>query len=299
MTPRFGGFGIVVGLLASVLALGLMPVLAAIGLAVIALTGTLDDKFSIAPTQKLAGEAAAGILLGAAFVHGQWGLASIPVSVIFVVALANAVNLIDGMNGLAAGYTVIAAAGLALVMLPLRISPAFAIALSLASLGFLVWNFPKARTFMGDIGSLAIGYGLAYALVSIGETSWRGVVSALPMVAIPLCDMTFGIIRRRMRHKPIFEGDRDHFYDVLHRKIGNAVTVTLVVYGLSFVFVLLGVLMTALSMAAALAVYAVLLAALIAVSFRLGFLPNRQETGVQPLASVPGAEVVWGPGSEE
>ncbi len=287
-TPRFGGLGIVAGVLVTVLVLRLMPAFAAAGLAVIALTGALDDKLSITPTQKLIGELAAGLLLGAAFAHGPWGLVGVAASVVLVVALANAVNLIDGMNGLAAGYTTVAAAGLAFLALSIGVSPAFACALSVASLGFLLWNFPKAKTFMGDVGSLAIGYGFAYLLMSLGDRSWRGLVSALPMVAVPLCDMTLGIVRRRLRGRPIFEGDRDHFYDVLHRKLGNPVTVIWVVYALSLAFVVLGLLMTTLPLAAVLVTYGASLLALTLVSFRLGFLPRRRETGVQPVAPVPG-----------
>jgi UDP-GlcNAc:undecaprenyl-phosphate GlcNAc-1-phosphate transferase len=276
VTPRFGGLGIVVGLLASVLALRLMPMLAVAGLAAIALTGALDDKFSIKPTQKLAGETVSGVLLGAAFLHGHWGAASIPLALVLVVVLANAVNLIDGLNGLAAGYTTIAAAGFALVMMIAGLNPAVAAALSLAALGFLLWNFPRARTFMGDVGSLGIGYCLAYLLLSIAQQSGAALVSALPLLAIPVCDMVLGIVRRWIRGRPILQGDRDHFYDVLNRKLGNATVTTLVVYGLSLLFLGLGLFSTRISISAALGIYAAILVGLIPLSLQAGFLPRRR-----------------------
>jgi UDP-GlcNAc:undecaprenyl-phosphate GlcNAc-1-phosphate transferase len=283
VTPRFGGIGIIAAVLLPVFLFRLAPPLAALGLLAIAVVGGLDDKFCLRPSHKLLGEALAGLLLGLALAGGPLGPVAVPLALMLVIALANAVNLIDGLDGLAAGYTAVAAAGFALVMAIAGLSPALAAVLSLAALGFLLWNFPTARTFMGDVGSLGIGYCLAYLLLSIGQHRGAVLVSALPLVAIPLCDMALGIARRWIRGRPILQGDRDHFYDVLNRKLGNPVLATLVVYGLALLFLGLGLLATRISTGAALGIYAALLLGLIPLSVQAGFLPRRRGYRAQAL----------------
>ncbi len=283
VTPRFGGIGILVALLAVVVAFRLAPPAAVLGLAVVAVVGGVDDKLCLRPRQKLLGEAAAGLLLGLAFAPGPLGLAAVPIAVFLTVALTNAVNLIDGLNGLAAGYCAIAAAGFALIMAAQGADPAVAVVLAVAALGFLLWNFPKARTFMGDVGSLGLGYCLTYLLIAALQHSHTTFVAALPLVALPLCDLALGIVRRWLRGQPILQGDRDHFYDVLHRKLGNAVTTTLVVYLLSLLFLGLGVLATRTSVGVALVIDAAILLGLIPLSLKVGFLPRRRGYRVEAL----------------
>jgi UDP-GlcNAc:undecaprenyl-phosphate GlcNAc-1-phosphate transferase len=280
MTPRFGGVGIVAGVLVPTILLRTMPPLALLGLVAVAATGALDDKFLLRPIQKLCGEAVAGICLGMPFIHGPMGLASVPVAVALAVGLTNAVNFIDGMDGLAAGYTVISALGLAAVLSALGLSSAFAVSLALAALGFLLWNFPRARTFMGDVGSLAIGYCLAFLLMSIGSTSWRGALSALPMIAVPVYDMSLAVMRRRMRRRPILEGDRDHFYDVLCGRLGSKRLTVCIVYAVSLTLASLGILATRLALVPTICLYGVVLLVMAAAAPGLGFLPKHGSTPV-------------------
>ncbi len=286
ITPRFGGLGIVAAVAIPAAALRLMAPLAIAGLLMIAMVGAIDDRFCLRPRHKLLGEAVAGLLLGLAFAHGPLGIAALPLAVALVVALANGVNLIDGLNGLAAGYAVIAAAGFVLLLLPGGVSLGVAACLCLGALGFLPWNFPKARTFMGDMGSLGIGYCLAYLLVSLAQVSAASFVAALPLVAIPLCDMALGIVRRWLRGRPLFEGDRDHFYDVLNRRLQDATTTALVVYGLALLFLGLGLLAARMRIAVALSVYAAIIVGLIPLSLRVGFLPRRRGYRAEALPEI-------------
>jgi UDP-GlcNAc:undecaprenyl-phosphate GlcNAc-1-phosphate transferase len=274
--PRFGGIGIVAGVLVPAVLRGTTSPFALLGLVVIAAVGALDDRFGLPPGGKLCGQIAAGLCLGAAFVAGPLGLAGVLVAVVLAVALTNAVNLIDGLDGLAAGYTVTAALGLAVVMNASGMGSAFAVSLALAALGFLLWNFPRARTFMGDTGSLAIGYCLAFLLMRISAVSWQGALSALPMVAIPAYDMSLVIIRRRRQRRSLLEGDRNHFYDVLYRRLGSARLTVAVVCAASLALASLGVLTTRLALASTLGLYGAVLLLMAAAAPRLGFLPSRR-----------------------
>jgi len=239
-TPRFGGVGIAVTLITVGAASGVLRGGALAGLIAIAVVGALDDRHGLRPIHKLLGEVLAGALLGWHLSHGELGGLGCAAGLIMVVALANAVNLVDGMNGLAAGSAAISAAGCAMLQHATGGDSSFALVLSPAALGFLIWNFPRAKTFMGDVGSLTIGYSLAYILASLAESSWRAAWCALPMVALPLSDMLVCIARRRLGRRSILEGDRDHLYDVLHRRLANATTTVLTIYGANLVLLVIG-----------------------------------------------------------
>ncbi|RIH89740.1 Decaprenyl-phosphate N-acetylglucosaminephosphotransferase [Meiothermus luteus] len=157
-----------------------------------------------------------------------------------VPTMANAVNLIDGMNGLASGNAIISALGVAVLLWG---TPQATLALLAAAslLGFLVWNYPQAKTFMGDVGSLSTGYMLAMLWIAATTHGGQTFLAAGAMLAFPLYDTLAGIVRRWRRGKPIFDGDRDHTYDRLDQLyIQNPSKTVLVVWLLSGLLVLLG-----------------------------------------------------------
>lgn len=239
-TPRFGGIGIVAALGLWGAMSGALSGWALLGLLIIAATGGLDDRFSISPRLRLLAELGAGVVLGLHFWE-QLGLIGVLLGVGLVPVMANAINLIDGMNGLASGNALVSSAGLALLLLHLGSSPTLALILLGGLLGFLVWNYPKAKTFMGDSGSLSIGYILAVLLLQAATQGFVPFLAALTMVGFPLYDMASGIIRRARRGKPIFEGDRDHTYDRLDQIYLHNPTLTVaVVWVTTLLLVLLG-----------------------------------------------------------
>jgi UDP-GlcNAc:undecaprenyl-phosphate GlcNAc-1-phosphate transferase len=179
--------------------------------------GVWDDRFGMQPPLKLACQVVAAALL-----FGSAGIPDlgIPVplafalGVLLVVALMNAVNFLDNMNGMVGGLSAILLAGFAWASLA-RGDSALAsaqLAASGACVGFLCYNFPRARVFLGDAGSLLLGYSLAASalLAFQGAALGWGRVGPLLMLAYPAFDMCFVVINRLRDGRKIYEGGKDH-----------------------------------------------------------------------------------------
>jgi UDP-GlcNAc:undecaprenyl-phosphate GlcNAc-1-phosphate transferase len=209
--PYMGGVAVFLGL-AGPVAWGQPALLVPLGLAL--LLGLADDVADVSPRLRLAGEAVIG---GAAAVALPGGLsvAGAVATAIVVVALLNAVNLLDGLDGLATSVAALGALGFSVVLDgDSRIT---AMALAGALLGFLVWNRPPARIYLGDAGSYLVGTGLALllALTFVADDGVATSAGALLFVAVPVTDTTIAIVRRRRAGRPLFRGDRGHVYDQL------------------------------------------------------------------------------------
>ncbi len=244
VTPRFGGIGIVATIVIWGLYTGALLGWALLGLLIIATTGALDDRFGLSPKTRLIAELAAGAALGLHF-WNDLGWLGLLLGIVLVPTMANAVNLIDGMNGLASGNAMISAAGMAAILWASELEALLAILVVGSLVGFLVWNYPKAKTFMGDCGSLSVGYMLATLLILAATHGWITFLAAGIMVSFPLYDMAAGIIRRLRRGKPIFDGDRDHTYDRLDQKlVRNPTKTVLVVWAVTAVLVKVGLIVS-------------------------------------------------------
>jgi UDP-GlcNAc:undecaprenyl-phosphate GlcNAc-1-phosphate transferase len=185
--------------------------------------GIADDIRGLKPWQKLLGEAAACGLAIAAGVHltGVAGFHFPPVlalivTVIWLIGCANAVNLIDGMDGLAAGIALLAVLTIFIAAL-LQGNRALAIAtvpLIGALLGFLRYNSDPASIFLGDSGSLTLGFllGCYGILWSFKAVTMVGMTAPLLVLALPLADAGLAIVRRFLRQQPIFTADRGHIH---------------------------------------------------------------------------------------
>ena len=237
-TPRFGGLGMAVAVLGVAWAARLLPgpaheldVRPLLGLTVASLPmlalGVLDDLGSVGPWVKLSVQACAALALtvfgygvplltnpfGAPLVTGLW---SVPLTIVWVVVLTNAVNLIDGLDGLAAGVVGIACAALWLTG---RGHGDFYVMFLTAILlgacgGFLVWNRPPARIFMGDTGSQFLGLTLSAISLLENRKGTAALTLLLPLVAlgVPLADGTLAFVRRALRGQPVFRGDAGHIH---------------------------------------------------------------------------------------
>ena len=190
---------------------------------IIFLTGLIDDIFGLKPWQKLTGQMlAAGLALslGARVVFPHlppW--ASLLFSLVWLVGCTNAFNLIDGMDGLATGISLIASFTTAVVAL-LTGNTGLALAtvpLTGCLLAFLIYNFNPASIFLGDCGSLTIGFLLGcFSLIwSQHTTSILGMAAPLMALALPLLDVLLAITRRFLRRVPIFQGDRGHIHHMI------------------------------------------------------------------------------------
>lgn len=180
---------------------------------------------------------------------------SVPISLglaLFIVLGAiNATNLIDGLDGLCAGVTTLIGIGFAILaafLMTQEFSPAndavrltLSLALSGATLGFLIFNFNPARIFMGDGGSILLGYVSGMLIVLFAENaSLRWLVAALIIFTLPVFDAALAIFRRFRSGKPLFEGDRSHFYDQLRQRGCSIKQTALICYGATAVFASVG-----------------------------------------------------------
>ena len=147
---------------------------------------------------------------------GDLGPAQYPLTVLWFVALVNMINFTDGMDGLAAGISGLGATTFAILAASLgRSDPAImAAALAGACAAFLVFNFHPARVFMGDSGSMLLGFVLAGVAISgvMKTTAAVAVVAPLVILAIPILDTSFVVLKRLKHGLPVYGADRSHFH---------------------------------------------------------------------------------------
>ena len=240
--PRLGGIAIVagatVGLLAAVVinrealaAGGFRPPVVMLGGliaggGIVFGAGLIDDVRGLRPVAKLAAQVAAALVvwelgfridvLSAGTGSVALGWASLPVTLLWIVGVTNAYNLVDGMDGLATGLGIIAFAAIAAAAGLLGHAEVVVVAAALlgALLGFLPHNFSPARIFLGDSGSLFLGFVLAVLSVQGSMKSATAVIVAVPLLAlfIPLLDTVVAILRRWIRGMPIMEADGRHIH---------------------------------------------------------------------------------------
>jgi UDP-GlcNAc:undecaprenyl-phosphate/decaprenyl-phosphate GlcNAc-1-phosphate transferase len=229
--PRIGGLAIVIGILVPTLLFvdldspypGIL-----IGTAGVALVGLIDDTHGLRPGPKLL----AVVLLTLVPVLGwhlkmdhlsvpvvgsvNLGWASYPITILWIAFLANLVNLIDGMDGLAAGIVAIAAGSFALLAVSFsRIDPAALAAIVCgATLAFLPRNYHPAKIFMGDTGALALGYLLAAIAVQgvLKTAATIALAGPLLVMAVPILDTSFVVLKRLKYRRAPWGADQNHFY---------------------------------------------------------------------------------------
>jgi UDP-GlcNAc:undecaprenyl-phosphate GlcNAc-1-phosphate transferase len=276
--PRLGGFaiatafylGIAVALVVARAVYGrrigietghLSAILA--GVALIAGLGLMDDLQTMRARVKLAAQivivlATFGLGLSIDRLDGPWGsleLAwwlSLPLTILWMVAVINAVNLIDGLDGLAAGVALIGlAAFLAVALLHGGSSPVQVVLAAGAGgvLGFLRFNLPPSTIHMGDSGSMLLGFVLGAAAISVTQAGRHGIPPWVPLLilALPLADTLRVIVMRLLAGHPVFRPDRRHVHHRLLRRGISQQGATLLLWGVSAVLAALGVLLAALA----------------------------------------------------
>lgn len=235
--PRLGGLGIYIGFMAAVLFIScttdivgdhLMDLAGLLlGGAFIVIVGVIDDYCNLPAKVKLLGQIAAACIMVSFDVKidfltnpfGDWiflEYLAVPVTIFWIVGLTNTVNLIDGLDGLAAGVSTIAS--ITLLLVGYQQGDMFVVfitaALVGASLGFLKYNFNPARIFMGDTGSMFLGFILAGVSIIGVVKSATTIALIVPILALglPILDTTFAIIRRYRSGVPIFKPDKGHLH---------------------------------------------------------------------------------------
>lgn len=172
---------------------------------------------------------------------------------VFVLGGTNAANLIDGLDGLLTGVTAVASMGLLVIALTLAVEDdgprdaqrlVLCMALLGACLGFLPYNFNPANIFLGDCGSLLLGFTTIVVILSLGDTGKTHLVAAgLFIYGIPIIDTALAIVRRKLAGKSIAEADNQHLHHMLKNSL-NVKGAVLVLYGIGSIFALLGVAMS-------------------------------------------------------
>ena len=184
---------------------------ALIPLALAFAVGLVDDLGDLSPAARVVMEI--GIGVAAAFVPAHHELPRVVLAVVVVVLLLNAINLLDGLDGLAATVGIASAVGFAIVLS--GASAVLPLALAGALGGFLIWNRPPARVYLGDAGSYLVGTALAISMLDALQRPAATAAGAMLFVGVAAADTGVAILRRLRARRPLLHGDRGHVYDQL------------------------------------------------------------------------------------
>ncbi len=276
-----GGIGMLAGLTAGILAglyylrqeehlpstfIWLFGVLA--GGQIACFVGLVDDIFDLKPYQKILGQVVAALILVAvgirpslSFLQTYLGLniapnieviLTIPIVIVFVVGATNSLNLLDGLDGLCAGVTVIITAALLVLAIHLgtwassrvggdSVRVIVCLGLLGAVCGFLPFNRHPAKIFMGDAGSMLLGFVAAALMILFAEKAVRWWMASVVVFGLPILDTGVALARRLLNRRPLFVSDRGHIYDqMIDRGIPLKRTVA-ICYALAGLYALIGV----------------------------------------------------------
>lgn len=238
VTPRFGGIAIFIGSMLGLLYLypkneHMFAII--LGALVIVITGTLDDRYDIRPSVKLTGQfIAASFLVSSGLIIEQitlpligqidLGFVSVLVTVFWVIGITNAINLIDGLDGLAAGVSAIALFTIA--VMAIFMDNVYVLSMSIilfwSILGFLPFNFFPAKVFMGDTGALFLGFMIAVlSLLGFKNVTMISFIIPILILAVPIFDTAVAIVRRVIQKRPISSPDSSHLH---HRLVKLGMT---------------------------------------------------------------------------
>ncbi|MDQ0215308.1 UDP-GlcNAc:undecaprenyl-phosphate GlcNAc-1-phosphate transferase [Oikeobacillus pervagus] len=280
--PRLGGLAIFISFLLGVVilrpedpTLNAWAIIA--GSFVIILTGVLDDMIELSAKIKLAGQLIAALLVAVwggvqlEFINLpfggelQFGFMSIPLTLLWIVGITNAINLIDGLDGLAAGVSSIALitiAGMAVVMGDTYVAIMASILL-VSTIGFLFYNFHPAKIFMGDTGALFLGYMIAvFSLLGFKNITVISLIIPVIILGVPISDTFFAIIRRIVNKQPLSAPDKSHLHHCLLRLGFSHKQTVLIIYAIAALFGLAAIIFSQSTMWGAILVIAVLLLAI-------------------------------------
>lgn len=253
--PRLGGLGIYMGFILGYVLFGTMSLkmnAILIGSFIIIITGIIDDINPIPAKIKFLFQIVAAsvvafygkILLSDLSAFGfyiEFGIFSYPITILFIVSIINCINLIDGLDGLAAGLSSIYFITIGIVIVgwmhTFELDAVITFVMLGSTLGFLCHNFNPAKIFMGDSGSMFLGYMIAViALLGFKNVTLTTLLVPICLLAIPIMDTLFAIIRRVINKKPIGEPDKKHLHhQLLNLNISHRNTV-LIIYFVDILF---------------------------------------------------------------
>ena len=306
-----GGVGIFAGLTVGVMAgiyclqsqeffAGALKLLLGIlaGASIACFIGVIDDLFDITPLQKLLGQLLATVMLILVGIRPMFGsfirplgwtmpaefelMIGIPIAVVFVLGATNSLNLLDGLDGLCAGVTVIITIAMLLLSIHLATwnindtadATRLIICLGLlgAVLGFLPFNRHPAKIFMGDAGSMLLGFSVAALMILFAERSPRWWMASILVFGLPILDTAVALVRRVLNRRPLFVSDRGHIYDqMIDRGLSLKKTVR-ICYFLSGLYAMLGMIISQLRTRYAAVIFLIVIIISAVVVWEEGFL---------------------------
>lgn len=257
--PRMGGLAIYLAFLIGIFILWpdssfTLPLI--VGSVIIIITGILDDMYSLSPRVKMVAHFFAALVIvqsgiSVTFInlpfngvlHLYW--LSVPLTLLWIMGITNAINLIDGLDGLAVGVSSIVLmtiAGLSLTEGNVFVFTVSTILLG-STLGFLPYNFHPAKIFMGDTGSYFLGYVISVlALLGFKNVTLFSLVVPIILLAVPISDTLFAIVRRLVNKKPLTAPDKSHLHHCLLRYGFSQRQTVVLIYGMSAMFALAAIL---------------------------------------------------------
>lgn len=258
--PRLGGLSILIGFFTGVaLIKPVDPYINAIigGAVVIAIVGILDDLYELSAKWKLIGQLIAStiIVMSGLYVKvmnvpfvgqidiGVWG---IPLTFFWILAVTNSINLIDGLDGLAAGVSAIILATIVYLSMPGTGLVVQLALITIASIiGFLFFNFHPAKIFMGDVGALFLGYLISVlSLLEFKNVTFFSLIVPAIILAVPLSDTFFAIIRRLNNKTSISQADKSHLHHSFIKRGFTHLQAVLIIYSISISFSIAAILLS-------------------------------------------------------
>ena len=296
--PRLGGLGIYAGFLVGYMLFGhesmqMNSVL--IGSIIIIITGMIDDIKPIPAKYKFMGQTMAaaiiplygGIVLRDISFFGiymDFGILSYPMTIFFILAVINCMNLIDGLDGLAGGIGSIYFLTIGIISLVLNNTSGLDSALTFimlgSTLGFLFHNFNPASIFMGDSGSMFLGYMIAViALLGYKNVTFTSFIVPIFLLAIPIMDTCFAILRRFINHKPISMPDKNHLHHQFLKKNFSQKKTVLIIYLIDILFALASIVYVLGDSKIGIAIYTILFIVVFGIIFKTDIIFERKRKG--------------------
>ena len=253
--PRLGGLAIFSGFLIGYMVfckptIQMNSIL--IGSFFIILLGVLDDIKPLTPLIKFGGQLLAAIIvvfygniimqdISAFGLYINFGIFARFITILFIVSVINCMNLIDGLDGLAGGIATIFFITIAIISSILGIYSGLDSSLTLimigATLGFLIYNFHPAKIFMGDSGSMFLGYIISIiSLLGFKNVTLTSFIVPVLILAIPILDTLFAIIRRLLKGQSFAKADKEHFHHQILKMAGNQTKTVLIIYLIQILF---------------------------------------------------------------
>lgn len=261
LMPRLGGLAIFIGAIVGYFVSGLYNERMTgiiTGAVIIVILGILDDKYELSAKKKFLVQVFVGIIVVSTgltidfmqipfFTKFELGLWAYPITVLWIVGITNAINLIDGLDGLAAGISIIGITTIAIMAGAYNKVMILTLAVILIGsiLAFLFYNFHPAKIFMGDTGALFLGYSISIlSLLGLYKSvTLFSFIVPIIILGVPIFDTFFAIIRRIVNKVPISSPDKSHLH---HRLMAIGLThrqTVLVIYGFGIIFAICALLL--------------------------------------------------------